>query len=166
VGRRLVWQSPVRLADAQRAGRFFAINDNIKVVQALYLTPETTDGKFVSDWARRASTVGAASSLRLCCKPNSAGFPAPQRADRLPARAPVSHGSGTLENRALNHAAAAATGQQCPPTPAIPAAFRRQSTPRPPHRSGATPHKCPRKRLRVMRNHAHRAKFSAAGMCV
>jgi hypothetical protein len=31
---------------------FFAINDNIKVVQALYLTPETTDGKFVSDWAR------------------------------------------------------------------------------------------------------------------
>jgi hypothetical protein len=29
---------------------FFAVNDNIKVVSALYLTPETTDGKFVSDW--------------------------------------------------------------------------------------------------------------------
>jgi hypothetical protein len=31
---------------------FFAINDNLKPVQALYLTPETTDGKFVSDWLR------------------------------------------------------------------------------------------------------------------
>jgi hypothetical protein len=31
---------------------FFAVNDNIKVVSALYLTPETTDGKFVSDWVR------------------------------------------------------------------------------------------------------------------
>jgi 4-amino-4-deoxy-L-arabinose transferase-like glycosyltransferase len=29
---------------------FFAINDNLKTVQALYLTPETTDGKFLSDW--------------------------------------------------------------------------------------------------------------------
>jgi hypothetical protein len=29
---------------------FFAINDYIKPVQALYLTPETMDGKFVSDW--------------------------------------------------------------------------------------------------------------------
>jgi hypothetical protein len=31
---------------------FFAVNDNIKPVLALYLTPETTDGKFVTDWAR------------------------------------------------------------------------------------------------------------------
>jgi hypothetical protein len=31
---------------------FFAINDYIKPVQALYLTPETMDGKFVSDWMR------------------------------------------------------------------------------------------------------------------
>jgi len=30
---------------------FFAINDNLKPVLALYLTPETTDGKFVSEWA-------------------------------------------------------------------------------------------------------------------
>jgi hypothetical protein len=29
---------------------FFAINDYMKPVQALYLTPETMDGKFVSDW--------------------------------------------------------------------------------------------------------------------
>jgi hypothetical protein len=29
---------------------FFAVNDNIKPVQALYLTPETLDGRFVSDW--------------------------------------------------------------------------------------------------------------------
>jgi hypothetical protein len=29
---------------------FFAVNDNMKPVLALYLTPETTDGKFVSDW--------------------------------------------------------------------------------------------------------------------
>jgi hypothetical protein len=29
---------------------FFAVNDYIKPVQALYLTPDTMDGKFVSDW--------------------------------------------------------------------------------------------------------------------
>jgi hypothetical protein len=29
---------------------FFAISDNLKAVQALYLTPKTTDGKFLSDW--------------------------------------------------------------------------------------------------------------------
>ena len=31
---------------------FFAINDYLKPVQALYLTPETTDAKFASDWVR------------------------------------------------------------------------------------------------------------------
>ena len=31
---------------------FFAINDYLKPVQALYLTPETMDAKFVSDWVR------------------------------------------------------------------------------------------------------------------
>ena len=31
---------------------FFAINDYFKPVQALYLTPETMDGKFVSDLVR------------------------------------------------------------------------------------------------------------------
>jgi len=29
---------------------FFAISDNLKMVQALYLTPLTTDGKFLTDW--------------------------------------------------------------------------------------------------------------------
>jgi hypothetical protein len=29
---------------------FFALNDYIKPVQALYLTPETMDGRFISDW--------------------------------------------------------------------------------------------------------------------
>jgi hypothetical protein len=31
---------------------FFAVNDDWKTVQALYLTPQTMDGKFVSDWVR------------------------------------------------------------------------------------------------------------------
>jgi 4-amino-4-deoxy-L-arabinose transferase-like glycosyltransferase len=31
---------------------FFAINDYLKPVQALYLTPETMDDKFASDWVR------------------------------------------------------------------------------------------------------------------
>ena len=31
---------------------FFAINDYIKPVQALYLTPLTMDGKFISDWVQ------------------------------------------------------------------------------------------------------------------
>ncbi len=44
--RQCVWLS----LNAQE--EFFAINDNLKPVLALYLTPETTDGKFVSDWVR------------------------------------------------------------------------------------------------------------------
>ena len=44
--RQCVWLA----LDAQ--DEFFALNDNIKAVSALYLTPETTDGKFVSDWVR------------------------------------------------------------------------------------------------------------------
>ena len=31
---------------------FFAINDYLKPVQALYLTPKTMDTKFASDWIR------------------------------------------------------------------------------------------------------------------
>jgi hypothetical protein len=31
---------------------FFAINDYLKPIKALYLTMETTDGRFISDWAR------------------------------------------------------------------------------------------------------------------
>ncbi len=32
---------------------FFAMNDNLKPIQALYLTPETMDGKFLTDWVRQ-----------------------------------------------------------------------------------------------------------------
>jgi hypothetical protein len=31
---------------------FFAVSDNLKPVQALYLTPELMDGKFLTDWIR------------------------------------------------------------------------------------------------------------------
>jgi 4-amino-4-deoxy-L-arabinose transferase-like glycosyltransferase len=44
--RQCVWLT----LDAQ--AEFFAINDYLKPVQALYLTPQTMDGKFVSDWVR------------------------------------------------------------------------------------------------------------------
>ena len=44
--RQCVWNT----LDAQ--GDFFAINDYMKPVQALYLTPLTMDGKFVSDWVQ------------------------------------------------------------------------------------------------------------------
>jgi hypothetical protein len=37
---------------------FFAVNDNLKTVQALYLTPETMDGKFLSDWVRSERSWG------------------------------------------------------------------------------------------------------------
>jgi len=42
--RQCVWLT----LDAQN--EFFAINDDIKSVRILYLTPETMDGKFLSDW--------------------------------------------------------------------------------------------------------------------
>jgi hypothetical protein len=44
--RQCVWLT----TDAQDS--FFALNDDIKPVQALYLTPETMDGKFLTDWVR------------------------------------------------------------------------------------------------------------------
>ena len=44
--RQCVWLT----LDAQ--SEFFAVNDYIKPVQALYLTPETTNGKFISDWVQ------------------------------------------------------------------------------------------------------------------
>jgi len=44
--RQCVWNT----LDAQ--GDFFAINDYMKPVQALYLTPLTMDGKFISDWVQ------------------------------------------------------------------------------------------------------------------
>jgi hypothetical protein len=44
--RQCVWNTLDAQAD------FFAINDYLKPVQALYLTPLTMDGKFVSDWVQ------------------------------------------------------------------------------------------------------------------
>jgi Dolichyl-phosphate-mannose-protein mannosyltransferase len=44
--RQCVWLS----LDAQT--EFFAINDYVKPVQALYLTPQTMDGRFVTDWVQ------------------------------------------------------------------------------------------------------------------
>jgi hypothetical protein len=44
--RQCVWNT----LDAQ--GDFFAINDYMKPVQALYLTPLTMDGRFISDWVQ------------------------------------------------------------------------------------------------------------------
>jgi 4-amino-4-deoxy-L-arabinose transferase-like glycosyltransferase len=44
--RQCVWLT----LDAQT--EFFAINDYLKPVQALYLTPQTMDGKFISDWVQ------------------------------------------------------------------------------------------------------------------
>jgi hypothetical protein len=44
--RQCVWNTLDAQAD------FFAINDYMKPVQALYLTPLTMDGKFVSDWVQ------------------------------------------------------------------------------------------------------------------
>ncbi len=48
--RQCVWNT----LDAQ--AEFFAINDYLKPVQALYLTPVTTDGRFVSDWVQTHDT--------------------------------------------------------------------------------------------------------------
>ena len=44
--RQCVWLS----LDAQTG--FFAINDYVKTVSALYLTPQTMDAKFISDWVQ------------------------------------------------------------------------------------------------------------------
>jgi hypothetical protein len=44
--RQCVWLT----LDAQ--SDFFAVNDYLKPVQALYLTPQTMDGKFISDWVQ------------------------------------------------------------------------------------------------------------------
>ena len=148
---------------------FFAINDNLKPVQALYLTPETMDGKFVSDWVRASEhSWGSFIVWELLQNQIPHGFPAPQRADRLPARTPVPHGPGTLENSAIRSTPPpAATGRQCPTTPAIPAALRRRSTPRPPRRSGAAPRKSPAQTPpRHAESRSPAQNFPPEGICV
>jgi hypothetical protein len=55
---------------------FFAINDYIKPVQALYLTPETIDAKFVSDWIEaREHSWGAFIAQVILQNRIPAGFP-------------------------------------------------------------------------------------------
>ena len=95
--RQCVWLT----LDAQDS--FFAVNDYIKPVQALYLTPETMDGKFLSDWVRAARIQLGQLHHRKPVLQNQipAAFPAAQFADRLPARTPVSHRPATLENDAV-----------------------------------------------------------------
>ena len=78
---------------------FFAINDYMKPVQALYLTPETMDGKFVSDWVRGGEhSWGSFVRSGVLQNQIPPGFPLRNRADRLSARTPVPDRPGTLEN--------------------------------------------------------------------
>ena len=132
---------------------FFAINDYLKPVQALYLTPETMDAKFASDWMYRA---GESQLGQLC--PSSGGqgkiptgFPLVQSPPGLfPERLFLTR-CGSLETAEINSARAGseltrqrvAAGRQCHAIPAIPAALPPQSIPRPPRHSGAIPRKWP-----------------------
>jgi hypothetical protein len=54
---------------------FFAINDNLKAVQALYLTPLTTDGKFLSDWVLDERSWGDFIILGVLSNQIPPGFP-------------------------------------------------------------------------------------------
>ena len=54
---------------------FFAINDNLKPVQALYLTPQTTDGKFLSDWVLDERSWGDFIILGVLQNQIPKGFP-------------------------------------------------------------------------------------------
>jgi hypothetical protein len=55
---------------------FFAINDNLKPVQALYLTPETMDSRFVSDWNRASGRSWGSFILQVVTQRQTPpGFP-------------------------------------------------------------------------------------------
>jgi hypothetical protein len=54
---------------------FFAINDNLKTVQALYLTPQTTDAKFLSDWVLNEHSWGNFIILGVVQNQIPSGFP-------------------------------------------------------------------------------------------
>ena len=54
---------------------FFAINDNLKTVQALYLTPLTTDGKFLSDWVLNDRVWGDFVIVGVLQNQTPRGFP-------------------------------------------------------------------------------------------
>ena len=137
--RQCVWLS----LDAQ--DDFFAINDYLKPVQALYLTPQTMDGKFVSEWVQTREFSWGNFIVDTVVKDKiPPGVSAPQCTDRIFARPAVFDRPRTLENGANKFKPPrAAAGPRCRTIPAIPAAPRRQSTGRPPRRSGAVPRKAP-----------------------
>jgi len=55
---------------------FYAINDDMKPVQALYLTPMTTDGKFVSNWLHAGENSWGSFVLQAVSQNQiPAGFP-------------------------------------------------------------------------------------------
>ena len=111
---------------------FFAINDYIKPVRALYLTPLTMDSRFVTGWVRS----GAASwgIFALHCmerKENAASFPPPNFPlhsvmPKIGAGTVVYHRLGTLDGRSGHE-------QPCPSLRAILIALATgQRTRRPP----------------------------------
>ena len=52
--RQAVWLT-LHLQDANSEDDFYRVSDRLKPVRALYLTPETLDAQFVSDWVRDRS---------------------------------------------------------------------------------------------------------------
>jgi hypothetical protein len=76
--RQCVWLT----LDAQ--DEFFAINDYIKPVQALYLTPKRWTAGFVSDWIEAHEfSWGSFIIQAVCAKPDSRRLSAAPRARRL-----------------------------------------------------------------------------------
>ena len=62
---------------------FFAINDLLKPVRALYLTPQTMDSRFLSQWVRSAR-VGRASFSKALARSHRERSPAQRAAGVLP----------------------------------------------------------------------------------
>jgi len=147
---------------------FFAINDYLKPVQGA-LSNARNDGRQIRLrlGALRRTQLGQFHRLWSVAKSNSAGFPLRNSPTGFFARPPVPHGPGTLENNAIDL-------RRCPPQPVGNARplrrFRRRFDDDQSRARRVTTVQLrvnrPRKRLGGMRNHAHRAKSSPAGMCV
>jgi hypothetical protein len=124
---------------------FNAISYWMKPVQAVYLTPETMDGRFLTDWVR-ANEFSWGSFIVQCVGQSQIppGFPL-----RIAPRGFLPEQLFLTDRERWNLAPPeitpppAAAGRRCQPTPAIPAAPRRQSIPRRLRRSGAVPRKSP-----------------------
>ena len=144
---------------------FFAVNDNVKPVLALYLTPETTDGKFVSDWIRAGEhSWGNFMIQAVTAKSNPAGFPAPQCADRVscPNACSSRTGNAGKQRNKSGRRAPQPVGDAGPPR-----RFRRRFNDDQlrARRVAAVQFRVnrPRKRLRIMGNHAHPGKILRRG---